>query len=493
MASGTTRERNPGRPGAWLPAQRLREALLGPLERFLHLQAASGIVLLAAAAAALVWANSPWWHSYERLWHTPLTLGVGSWQIQRDLHFWINEFLMTIFFLVAGLEIKRELAAGALSDLKRAALPVAAALGGMLAPALIYTALNPAAPARSGWGIPMATDIAFAVGVVVLLGRRVPPAVRVLLLAVAIIDDLGAILVIAIFYASGFDPQGLLVLGGGVAFMLLLRAAGVRPGIGYIFPLTVIWVGLYQTGVHPTIAGVIVAFATPVEPWLERRHFIELAQQALAEFQRRFEQGRGEHELLEPLRTLTQAGREAVSPAVRGEVFFHPWVAFLIMPLFALANAGVRLGELDLGRPGALGVLLGVSGGLVLGKPLGVLGLSWLAVRCGLCRLPRGVGWHGVALLGAAAGIGFTMAIFIAELAFTDPMLLNAAKLGVLLATALAALLAVALGRALALPPRPPAEELTESQIERENAYWESTGESARPEVEPVLGIDPRD
>jgi NhaA family Na+:H+ antiporter len=420
-----------------------------PVERFLHVEAASGILLLMAAAAALVWANSGFATSYVDLWHTPVSVGVGAWTMEKDLHFWINELLMTVFFLLAGLEIRREMVHGALSDLRRAALPLAAAVGGMLVPAAIFIAFTVGGPGSEGWGVPMATDIAFAVGVLALLGKRVHPTLRVLLLAFAIIDDVGAILVIAVFYSSGFALDGLAVAGGGLLLALTLLRVGVRPGMVFAIPLLVMWGGLYRAGIHPTIAGVVMGMLIPVRAWYGPQGFMEVARRALEEFQQRVKDGRPDPDLLAPLGDIEEAQREAVAPGVRGEAALHPWVAYGIMPLFALANAGVDLRGLDLGTPGSGTVLAGIALGLLLGKPLGVLALSWLSVRIGLAVLPAGVSWSGMLVMGLAGAIGFTMAIFIAELAYVGSTLLDVAKLGILIATAAAGALAMIAGRVL--------------------------------------------
>ncbi len=459
-------------PEARLPALRVAQAMRRPIERFLHIEAASGILLIIAAATALIWANSPWAHSYEALWHTPFRIGIGEWTMERSLHFWINDLLMAVFFLVAGLEIKREMAHGALSDIKRAALPIAAAIGGMLVPATIYASLNVTGPGAHGWGVPMATDIAFAVGVLMLLGRRVPPALRVLLLAFAVIDDLGAILVIAVFYSSGLAVDGLMVALGGVFVMWLFGRMGVRPGVSLILPFLLIWGGLYRAGIHPTIAGVIMGLMTPAQAWYGPAGFLRTAQKALLKFEQRAEAGDTGAALLEPLDEIGFASREAVAPVVRLEHQLHSWVAYGIMPLFALANAGVAMGGIDFSEPGALAVASGVALGLLVGKPVGVLVFSWVAVRLRLCVLPQGVNWSGMLIVGVAGAIGFTMAIFIAELAYGDPDLLAVAKLGVLAATAIAAVAALALGRIL-LPAQPDVvADVGESSVESTTGIW---------------------
>jgi len=438
-------------PGAGRSAHQFAQAVRRPIEEFLHIEAAGGIVLLVAATVAVVWANSPFAHSWEALWHTPIGLTLGSWSFVRELHFWINDGLMTVFFLVVGLEVKQEIVQGALASWQRAALPIAAALGGMLVPALVYFLLNPGEPFRQGWGVPMATDIAFAVGILTLLGKRVSPSLRVLLLALAIIDDIGAILVIAVFYTARLNPTGFLIAGFGLLVLYTFVRIGVRPGVGWLaIPLVLIWSGLHIAGIHPTLAGVIVGLAVPVESWVGGAGFLAMARKAVADFQDRVAAQAPDHDLVEPLEELAFARREAtISPAVRLEHTMHPWVAYAIMPLFALANAGVPLGGIGFDQPGLIGVFSGVSLGLFLGKPLGVLLVSWLAVRLKLCTLPVGVSWGGLAVVGLVAGIGFTMAIFIAELAFASPELLAVAKLGVLVSTALAAVAGLLVGRAI--------------------------------------------
>jgi NhaA family Na+:H+ antiporter len=417
-------------------------------------EAASGILLLIAAALALAWANSPWRGAYEALWHTRLAIGVGAFTFERDLHFLINDGLMVVFFFVVGLEIRRELHCGELSTLRRAALPGFAALGGMLAPACIFLAFNAGTAAQVGWGVPMATDIAFAVGVLALLGKRVRPALRILLLALAVMDDLGAIIVIALFYSSGLNAVGLAVVAGGLGLLFAMQKLGIRAPHAYLLPGLVIWAGTYATGVHPTLAGVVVGLLTPVRAWLEPGTFVDRAKTAAdligAPLPRR-----DDHAVQQSLAELDVSRRETFSPVERLLHALHPWVAFVIMPLFALANAGVPLGEARLDAGGQR-VLFGVVLGLVLGKPIGVLALSWLAVRLRLAALPAGVAWREVTVVGLVAGIGFTMALFIASLAFPAGALVEVAKLGILCASALAGLLGLGVGRLLLSTTAPP-------------------------------------
>ncbi len=439
-------------PEAWEPLLRFVRFAGSPLERFLRIEAASGILLLIAAAVALVWANSPWAESYALLWHTPVGVRIGGFAFERSLAWVVNDGLMVVFFFVVGMEIRGEIHHGELSDWKRAALPAAAALGGMLVPAALYLAFARAPAIRSGWGVPMATDIAFAVGILTLLGKRVPAALRALLLAVAVIDDLGAILVIAIFYSSGISLFGLAVATLGIAGVFVMQRFGVRTKLAYVAPALVAWAGIYAAGVHPTVAGVIVGLATPVRSWLGPEGFLVAVREELDRLAHSPPHALSSHELAERLRHVDRARREATSPAESLIDTLHPWVAFGIMPIFALANAGVAVsgGSLD---SAALRVAIAVTAGLMVGKPVGIMIASWLTLRLGIGTLPVGMSMRHVAVLGVVAGVGFTMALFIAQLAFTETRLLAAAKLGVLVASGGAAILALILGRLLLRPP----------------------------------------
>lgn len=394
-------------PEAWSPLVRAARTVRRPLERFLAVEAASGVLLLVAAAVALAIASSPLAPAWAALWELPLGLRLGTFTFERSLAWVVNDGLMTIFFFVVGLEMRREIHQGELSEPRRAALPLVAALGGMVVPALVYVVAIGAHPARGAWGVPMATDIAFALGVLALLGKRVPPALRVLLLALAVVDDLGAILVIAFVYSSGVSLPGLAVAGAGLALVLLLQRFGARRKLLYVLPGLVAWGGTYAAGIHPTLAGVVLGLLTPVRAW-----------------------------------------REPVSPAEGLIDALHPWVAFVIMPVFALANAGVRLGGgAEGGGATSWPVVAAVVVGLAVGKPLGVVGLTWVALRAKFCTLPAGLGLRHLGVLGAVAGIGFTMAIFVAGLALDDAAHLASAKVGVLLASGLAAAVTLVGGR----------------------------------------------
>lgn len=431
--------------------QIVAERFFAALERFLHIEAISGIVLLLAAAVALIWANSPFAASYEHVWHTPVGVSVGTATISHSLHFWINDGLMTVFFLVVGMEIRREIHEGALSTAALASLPLAAAFGGVGVPAMIYLAINSDPALQHGWAIPTATDIAFAVGVLALLGRSIPGSIRIFLLALAIIDDIAAVLIIAVFYSSGLDYMGLLLAGLGTAVVIGFQMIGIASAFSYVFPGIIVWCGLLISGAHPTLAGVVLGLMTPVILRPRREPPVEVATRALSEFGERSHASAVElHELISPVRRLEEAQRDLLPPVVRVQAALHPWVAFGVMPLFALANAGVAVNGMDLGGK-SLSVLAGVMVALVVGKPVGVMLGSWLAVRAGLSRLPPGVTWFGLLVVGCLAGIGFTMSIFIAMLAFNEANLLGAAKLGVLLASCVAAVIGLLLGRAYVL------------------------------------------
>lgn len=459
-------------PGASPRAHKLVAAFARPIDKFLHVEASSGILLLVTAVVALLWANSPWASSYEHLLHAPISLGFGEHIFTRSVHFWVNDILMVIFFFVVGLEVRRELFEGELSEVRRAALPVAAALGGMLMPAAIYFALNRGSATIEGWGVPMATDIAFAVGALALLGKRVPAALRVLLLALAIIDDIGAILIIAFFYSAGIAWTGLAIVALGVATILIMQRVGLRHPVLYVVPGVLIWAGMLHAGIHPTIAGVMLGLLTPVRPWFGQEGFLQETQEAVDRLRDQDGSNLDPRDMLPDLERINVARREAVPPVTRLESALHPWVAFGIMPLFALANAGVHLGGVGADTSHAFGIALGVGLGLVVGKPLGVLVFSALAVRLGLASLPRGVTWGGVLVVGCVAGIGFTMALFIAALAFSDASMLAIAKLAVLAASAVAGVGGLLVGLKVLPRQQPEAvENTTPDDAEKSTAH----------------------
>jgi NhaA family Na+:H+ antiporter len=427
--------------------QLLTARALSALEHFSHIEAVSGIVLLMAALAALAWANSPYASSYEHFWSTPLTIGWGDVSVSRSLHFLVNDGWMTIFFLVVGAEIRQEISDGALASLKLATLPLGAALGGVMVPALIYTAINHGSEASVGWAIPTATDIAFAVGVLALLGRSIPGSIRVLLLALAIIDDIVAILIIAVFYTASLDYVGLVIALAGILLVLAFQRMGVGSAFLYVIPGSILWFGLLKTGVHPTLAGVVLGLLTPVSSTPATERPLDTIGRTFHELVERFSSSpEGPHAVTEPLKRLRQAQRDMLPPVQRVQNSLHPWVAFGVMPLFALANAGVSLQGANLDDALSHSVFIGIILALVAGKPIGVILASFALVKLNICKLPEGVTWAGIGLVGLLAGIGFTMSIFIASLAFTDQALLSAAKLSVLGASSIAAILGLAWG-----------------------------------------------
>lgn len=399
--------------------------LLRPIEQFWQSEARGGFILFAAALLAFIVANSPLSQGYFALQNTPFRIGFGDWSLEKPLLLWVNDLLMAVFFLLVGMEIKRELVQGELRDLRKASLTIFAALGGMVAPALIYTFFNAGGEGARGWGVPMATDIAFSLGVLALLGSRVPLGLKVFLTAFAIVDDLGAVLVIALFYTASLKVS--MLLWGGLFWVLALLAGWRRVRFLPLYLLLglLLWYFTLKSGIHATVAGVLLAMAIPITRSLEP---FELKRELRAAASKDPEEIEGELEHLE--HTIAQAQ----SPLHRLEHLLHPWVAYLILPIFAFFNAGVNLAGAQLG-----GVALGSFLGLLLGKPLGIFAASWLAVRLGLAALPAGVNWLMVAGAGFLGGIGFTMALFIAALAFGPGTLDDQAKVGVLSSSVVAA------------------------------------------------------
>jgi NhaA family Na+:H+ antiporter len=416
------------------------ERLARPFQSFAGRETSGGIVLLLATFTALAWANSPLADSYFDLWHTPASVSFGGFTLSHDLHFWVNDALMALFFLVVGLEIKRELLVGELASPRQAALPIVAALGGVVAPALIYLGLNTGGPGARGWGIPMATDIAFAIGVMALLGSRVPTGLKVFLIALAIVDDIAAVLVIAVFYTAQIESRSLALAGVCLIALIVTNRLAVRHPLPYALLGLVLWVAVLQSGVHATIAGVMLAMTIPSRTELNAVDFLTRSRAVLDNFEAtaRMEQSvMNDEEQQAAIHALEDSCEKVQPPLHRVEHALHPWVTFVIMPLFALANAGVTFDRdlVDsLFQPVPLGVILG----LLAGKPIGITLASWLAVRAGFGSLPQGTSWaqlHGAAWLG---GIGFTMSIFVAGLAFREESLLNMAKLGIFTASLLA-------------------------------------------------------
>jgi NhaA family Na+:H+ antiporter len=410
--------------------------IVRPLQEFLQTSTAASFVLLAAIGVALLWINSPWWESYERLWHTSMVVTIGDVSIGTDLHFWIQDGLMTLFFLLVGLEIKRELTVGELQRPRSAALPAIAALGGMVVPAALYLAVAGGGAAARGWGIPIATDIALALGALALAARHAPASLKPLLLTLAIVDDIGAIAVIAIFYSQGGHVSALVGALVVIAAILVLQRLHVRALWVYVLLGLLLWYECYDAGIHPTIAGVILGLLTPV-------HAFQRPAAVSREAKRIADDTADDPDPIDAdapaWLELATLSREAVSPLARFEHALLPWSSFVIVPLFALSSAGVRLTPTALSAALSSVVAIGVFVGLVVGKPVGVVGASLLARWSKAGETPEGVGPRAIVGLGATAGIGFTVGLFIAELAFpTDPGLLAEAKIGILFASVVA-------------------------------------------------------
>ena len=429
-------------------ADPLAYRVLAPLRRFASTASSGGVVLITATAIALVWANSSWGASYYDLWETPLTLGVGDWSVATNLHHLINDGLMAVFFFVVGLEIKREVLAGELKSLRSASLPLFGALGGMLVSAALYTLFNNGGPGAAGWGVPMATDIAFVLGVLALLGDRVPTGLKVFLVALAIVDDIGAVLVIAVFYSGGVAWGPIVVAGALLLLAAVANATGVRRAWGYGAIGLALWAAVLASGVHATVAGVLLAMTIPVRTRLDEAAFLHQAQHALDDFDAAAQVTASDpdttvltntqhHTAVQELEALCE---KVQPPLIRLEHNLNGLVAFGILPIFALANAGVSLTGPAIRDAVANPVALGTMLGLVLGKPIGIVGFSWLVVRLGLAVLPGGTSWSMLVGAGVLGGIGFTMALFVASLAFADDALFDAAKLGILAASAVTGL-----------------------------------------------------
>ena len=419
---------------------RVVQTITNPIREFLKLQSASGILLFAFTVAAIVWSNSRWSDSYEEWWHTPISFGFGAIIFSKSLLHWINDGLMTVFFFVVGLEIKREILIGELSSFRKAMLPVVAAVGGMAIPALIYVGFTRGTPAVSGWGIPMATDIAFSLGVLTLLGKRVPIQLKIFLTAFAIVDDIGAVIVIAFFYASGIVWGHLAIAGFVLILLVSANWLGVRHLLLYTVLGVILWLAFLESGIHATVAGVLFAMTITARSNLDKQGFLKKSRSILDQLEGdnpRQVTSDSEERDQSMVQDPGQVDEDVKSPVQRFEHSLHPWVVFVIMPLFAFANAGVRFEE-GLGSMMLDSVPLGLFLGLVLGKQIGITLFSWVAVKSRLASLPSAVTWrhiYGVAWLG---GIGFTMSLFIAGLAFGDGPLMGESKVGIYAASLIA-------------------------------------------------------
>jgi NhaA family Na+:H+ antiporter len=419
-----------------------------PVQQFLHIELVGSVLLMATAVVAILWANSPWAESYFSLWYRYLTVDLIFLELDLNLQHWINDALMAFFFFVVGLEIKRELVHGNLADRRKAMLPAIAAIGGMAVPAAFYVALNAGGAGAQGWGIPMATDIAFAIGVLGLLGNRVSIELRVFLLALAIVDDIGAILVIAIFYTESVSLGALVWAAVFLGVVALLQRLGVRSTLAYVLVGAIVWLAVFQSGLHATIAGVILGLMTPSKPYVDPNEYPGQIAGLREDYIAALEEGNVSLQQA-ALGRIEEVTQWTESPVEKMERLFHPWTAYLVLPLFALANAGVALSGEAMAGALASPVTIGIVLGLILGKLIGVGGAAWIAVKLGLADLPAGVRWGQVAGTGLLAGIGFTMSIFVTTLAFYgEQVLIDEAKIGILVASVLAGVLGYLLLRA---------------------------------------------
>ena len=405
---------------------------LSPMRDFLHTESAGAVLLAAGALIALIWANTPWSGSYDSLWGSRISLSVAGHTLDLDLRHWVNDGLMAIFFFVVGLEIKREVTDGHLSERRAAFLPGLAAIGGMMVPALIYLAIAGSSAPR-GWAIPVATDIALAVGVLSVAGKRAPASLRAFLLGLAIVDDIGAIVIIAAVYSTGIAFGWLFAAVFGVIVAVVIRSFGTQSVLAYIVIGGAVWLGLYQGGVHPTLAGVVMGLLAPSVP----RHRAELIDiEELPDVSS-----------VEAARVASVTAKESVSVVEWLQHILHPWTSFVIVPIFALANSGIHISADGLRIAAGSAITWGVFFGLVIGKPLGILIATRGAIKFGVADQPEGVSTRQVLGAGSAAGIGFTVAIFITKLAFTDPVEQANAKIAILLASILAAVMSLVLLR----------------------------------------------
>jgi NhaA family Na+:H+ antiporter len=412
------------------------EVLLKPINEFLHREASGGILLIICTIIALAWANSPWSEIYHNLWHTYLTINLGSLlNLDYTIHHWINDGLMAIFFFTVGLEIKRELLVGELSTAQKASLPIAGALGGMIVPAIIYVFFNSGGEGSRGWGIPMATDIAFVVGIMALLGPRIPLTLKIFVLALAIADDIGAVLVIALFYTAEISVTALAIAGFVFLILTILNKLGSKSLTAYAILGIILWLAFLKSGVHATIAGVLFAFTIPAYSRYNTKKFSERVRDLINKFDSVGDHGdnvlNNQNRQTDVL-AIEESCERVMTPLQRFEHDLHPWVAFFIIPVFALANAGVTIDGMDIVGALTSPISLGIIIGLFIGKQIGIFGFSFLAVKFKLASLPQGINWKNLYGAGILAGIGFTMSLFIAGLAFINPELLDLAKIGVL-------------------------------------------------------------
>mgnify|MGYP003945619415 FL=1 len=418
------------------------DKIMAPVNKFIQLEYTSGIVLLLSVIVAILWANSAFADSYHHLWELQLSIGFGEYVFDKPLHIWINDGLMVMFFFVIGLELKREFMDGELSSAKKASLPMAAALGGMIVPALLYFTINQGTEAAHGWGIPMATDIAFALALLSVAGKHIPGSIKIFLSALAVADDLGAVMVIAFFYTAELHFLPLVIAGLFLAMMLMGNRMGIRSTAFYLLMGLVVWMGFLLSGVHATIAGVLTAFTIPAATKVDELMYASKLKKLASDFEKEIPSNSTlttpqQHQTIEQIKNLSLA---AETPLQKIEHAMHPWVAFAIMPLFALSNSGMVIGS-DFFTAIINPVSIGIVAGLIGGKFIGILLFTWLMVKFKISKLPAQSSWShiiGVALLG---GVGFTMSLFISNLAFADVAMITQAKYGILLASVIAGIL----------------------------------------------------
>ena len=424
------------------PWEKSFDKIFTPFEEFIQRQTTSGLLLMGTAVLALVLANGPLASAYQHLVHTVIGLNIGSWALEMTLHHWINDGLMALFFFVVGLELKREILVGELAELRNAALPIGAAIGGMVVPALVYFAINPEGDAARGWGIPMATDIAFAIGALALLAGRVPKALITFLVALAIVDDLGAVMVIALFYTDTISLGPLAAAGGLFGLLLVFNKGGIRKTMPYFIVAVFLWYALLQSGVHATLAGILGALSVPAVPKYDPERFSEHVRDLMHRFDTSHQPGKSiltNDKLRAVVQTLENGVHSVEAPLQRLEHVWHMPVAYLVIPIFALANAGISLEFGSLGDALTHPVMLGVLLGLVLGKFIGITGTCWLMLKLGMAVLPKDTRFSQIAGVSLLAGIGFTMSIFVAQLGFgQNEEFLVLAKAGILAASLVA-------------------------------------------------------
>ena len=424
------------------PWERSFDKILTPFDEFVHRQTTSGLLLMGTAILALVLANTGFAVFYQHLVHTPVSINIGGWTLEKTLHHWVNDGLMALFFFVVGLELKREILVGELAVMRQAALPIVAAIGGMVVPALIYFAINPEGDAARGWGIPMATDIAFAIGALVLLASRVPKALITFLVALAIVDDLGAVVVIALFYTDQLAIDALLMAAAILSVLVVINLAGIRQPLPYFLLGVLLWFALLKSGVHATLAGVLTAFTIPARPKYDPSRFSDHVKELMTRFDASHQPGKSimtNEKLRAVVQRLEHSVHKVETPLQRLEHVLHMPVAFLVIPIFAFINAGIPMEFAGMGDTLTHPVTMGVMLGLVVGKFIGIAGCCWLALRLGIAQLPTDTRYSQIAGVALLAGIGFTMSIFIADLGFAaQPEYLLMAKTGVLIGSLLA-------------------------------------------------------